>query len=167
MCFNCLSTTHKIKECKSDKSCRHDGCGRRHHTFLHLPSVKAVNKDKPTPSHATVNSNSTNSEYTFLQIVPVTLFNGKTSVITNAILDSGSDSTLIRSDVATKLGLTGENKPLKISNILSTTASVNSTMVNFEIASNKTDQKTYIENAWVVADLNIPVHKRNIKATKM
>ena len=43
------------------------------------------------------------SHKTFLQILPVIISNGKNIIKTNAILDTGSDATLIRQDVARKL----------------------------------------------------------------
>ena len=44
----------------------------------------------------------------------------KTVVETNALLDTGSDTTLLRSDIATKLQLKGENRKLNINSAFPT-----------------------------------------------
>ena len=165
LCYNCLSSNHKIKECKSKKTCAESSCGKRHHTLLHLPSSQSREKVEPNDK-AAVNNNTSDSEHTYLQIVPVTLFNGEMTVQTNAMLDSGSDSTLIRNDVAVKLGLDGTDKSLQVSNILSNSKKINSEVVNFEISSNTTEKKTIIKNAWAVNNLNIPIQKRNVNELK-
>ena len=33
LCFNRLSKEHALKNCKSDSSCRIDGCSKKHHAF--------------------------------------------------------------------------------------------------------------------------------------
>ena len=58
------------------------------------------------------------SSKTFLQIVPVVLSKGQYSIKTNAVLDSGSDKTLIRSDTTEALHLSGNNETLRMSNVL-------------------------------------------------
>ena len=35
VCFNCLSSSHKIPDCSSQNTCFQDGCGKKHHTTLH------------------------------------------------------------------------------------------------------------------------------------
>ena len=126
LCFNCLSNNHKIKNCKSDKGCREIGCGKRHNTLVHLPAQQSDLKT------AEIEINNISSDiYTYLQVLPVTLFNKNFSVSTNAILDTGSDSTLIRKDIASKLHLEGDEKKLKVSNVLTDSAIIKS---NYRLA---------------------------------
>ena len=40
LCFNCLSNTHQISNCKSKVTCKIKGCGKRHNTILHNVSYK-------------------------------------------------------------------------------------------------------------------------------
>ena len=54
----------------------------------------------------------------YLQIVPVKLRNGHETVITNALLDSGADSTLIREDTAEQLDVHSTTSNVQISNTL-------------------------------------------------
>ena len=63
--------------------------------------------------------NNTENVSTLLQIIPVIIKNGNKSVITNALLDSGSDITLINKDLASKLNLSGDSKVLNICNAIS------------------------------------------------
>ena len=35
LCFNCLSSRHKVEDCKSTLRCQVTNCGKRHHTSLH------------------------------------------------------------------------------------------------------------------------------------
>ena len=46
----------------------------------------------------------------YLQVIPVILTSGSFKDKTNALLDSGSDSTLVSQDTADKLRLKGENR---------------------------------------------------------
>ena len=39
----------------------------------------------------------------FLQIIPITISNGTKYIQTNALLDTGSDATLLKGDIAKKL----------------------------------------------------------------
>ena len=35
-CFNCMSPGHQVAKCTSKHSCRSPGCGKRHHSMLHV-----------------------------------------------------------------------------------------------------------------------------------
>ena len=112
------------------------------------------------------NTNTVFSQYTYLQVLPIVLVNGSKRIPTNAILDSGSDSTLIREDVAAKLNLQGKNADLQITNVLTDSTVVNSKTVNFEISSTSTNFKTEIKNAQTVADLKIPLQWQSVNHLK-
>ena len=73
---------------------------------------------------------------TCLQIVPVTLTNSRRDieVHTNALLDTGLDTTLIRKDIAGKLKL-NEIRTMNISNAVTNTTKISSQVLNFIITS--------------------------------
>ena len=49
ICFNCInSTEHTASSCKSPMRCRVPGCGRSHHTLLHLSGPSRENADHHT-----------------------------------------------------------------------------------------------------------------------
>ena len=159
LCFNCLSNTHLINKCKSKISCKVDCCKKHHHTILHPLSPPATNPpttnittDTEVHSQNVIDQCRTNRAY--LQIVLVKLMNKDIVVETNALLDTGSDTTLLRSDIATKLQLKGEDRKLNISSALSHCQNVNSKIITFYI---KLDEptKSFDIKAWVVESLNL------------
>ena len=97
-----------------------------------------------------------------MQIVSVTLSNSRRDieVHTNALLDTGSDTTLIRKDIADKLKLNGIRRTMNISNAVTNTRKISSQVVNFIITSqtNKCDCFN-IDDARVMNKLNIPNSK--------
>ena len=74
-------------------------------------------------------------------------------VETNALLDTGSDTTLLRSDIAAKLQLKRENRKLNINSALSHRKNVNSKIVTFDIKLDK-QAKSFDIKACVVESLN-------------
>ena len=52
----------------------------------------------------------------FLQIIPVILKNGETCIRTNALLDTDSEATLVRSNIVNYVKLDGVTQNLKITN---------------------------------------------------
>ena len=115
----------------------------------------ASNITKGTEVHSqnVIDQYRTNRAY--LQIVPVKLMNKDIAVETNALLDTGSDTTLLRSDIAVKLQLKGQNRKLNINSTLSHRKNVNFKIVTFDI---KLDEpaKSFDIKAWVVESLNLP-----------
>ena len=176
LCFNCLSNSHKIWDCQSKYSCRADGCSKRHHTLLHAQPKQSQPPLTPSEAEGTVNShikneanvNKTQSTetVTLIQIVPVILRNGNKTVYTNALLDSGSDTTLLRRDTAQGLDLIGTKMQLNISNALSVNNEIDATVVNFKLLSTVNDNKFYINEAYVVNKLQIPSQNIDIKHFK-
>ena len=80
---------------------------------------------------------------TYLQINPVTLTNSRKDieVHTNALLDTGLDTTLIGKDIADKLKLNRIRRTMNTSNAVTNTRKILSQVVNFIITSqtNKCD----------------------------
>ena len=70
---------------------------------------------------------------TYLQIVPVTLTNSRRDieVHTNALFDTGSDTTLIRKHIADKLKLTGIRREMNISNAVTNIRKISPQVANF------------------------------------
>ena len=77
---------------------------------------------------------------------------------TNALLDCGADSTLVREDIAKFLQLKGEQKPLKVQNAFLDSGQIESKLVNSTILSNHHShpQKIQITKAWSIPNLSIP-----------
>ena len=116
LCWNCSSKAHFVKQCKSKYRCKIDKCGKHHHSLLREP--KPWDKNHPQENKGQllpVLLNSHHKSNYYLQVKPVILSNGSFKVKTNALFNSGSDSTLVSQDTADKLRLKGENRQLQIS----------------------------------------------------
>ena len=147
LCFNCLSNTHQIGNCKSKVSCKIKGCGKRNNTILHNVSHKPPLKNADSTSdrqnkhqqenqqdQQVINSlSSTIFKRLFLQILPVTLKYSNKIVTTNSLLDSRSDTTIISENVAQYLGREGEEKQVEMKSTLSKRVNWNTKTVSFEI----------------------------------
>ena len=141
LCFNCLSNTHVINKCKSKIS-----------SLQSNPLATNITTDTEVQRQNVIDQYRTNRAY--LQIAPVKLMNKDIVVETNALLHTGSDATLLRSDVVTKLQLKGEDRKLNISSALSHRKNVNSKIVTFDI---KLDvpAKSFDIKDWVAESLNL------------
>ena len=117
ICKICFSIIHLLKDCICSIKCRVDGCGKKHHTLLHIES----------PHQATINFTSKQDMlHTFLQVILVTTGHGA-----NITVDSGSETTLITSDLAKILKQKGKQRQLNITIAISTSVSVTSKLVEF------------------------------------
>ena len=88
--------------------------------------------------------------------LPVIVTNGSNQVKTSALLDTGSDSVLITSELAKQLNPKGISQKLKISNVISSPKTILSKLVNFSVLSNHHPETIKTENACVVESLNLP-----------
>ncbi|XP_066912482.1 uncharacterized protein, partial [Clytia hemisphaerica] len=161
-CYNCLSPKHSVRECKSKVSCRH--CKKRHHSSLHDPNFVDSND---TPEVIESNYGKSNV-HTYLQVIPIAVSNGEIKIKVNALLDTGSDTTLIKSSLASKLNLSGKSQTMRISNVLTKKQSFKSKSVNFTIspASQNLNSAIPIQDAWVVDNLNVRMRPYNLPNLK-
>ncbi|TNN16759.1 Gag-Pol polyprotein, partial [Schistosoma japonicum] len=106
-CFVCLKRGHRASECKSTKRCNVEECLKRHHYLLH--SNRQVN---PLESNSNVESHcgytKSLGHHVCLGMIPIRLRSKHAEVVGYALLDNGSDATLIRSDCLKSLGLKEE-----------------------------------------------------------
>ena len=103
---------------------------------------------------------------TFLKIIPITTLDGTKYIKRNALLDIGSDATLLKSDIAKKLELNGDHKNLRITNAISKTSELESKQVSFKVLSESHPNFIAIENAWAVSELDIryqPINELKLK----
>ena len=156
-CFNCLSNKHMVREFQSKWSCKE--CNKRHHSSLHDPNFEISPERESNYGKRTTN--------TYLQVIPITISNGAVSVEVNALLDTGSDTTLIKASLAEKLNLSGKSQILKISNVLTKKQTMESKSVSFVIGPSSSSQDVKqssipISDAWVVESLNVTMKPYNL-----
>ena len=106
-----------INTCKFKRHCQVDNCQKRHHTLLHSEEMLVPNSPDQIDSNINNIFERKTLSQTYLQIVLVTLTNSKRDieVHTNVLLDTGSDTTLIRKDIADKLKLNGIRRTMNMS----------------------------------------------------
>ena len=163
LCKNCFSKTHAIKDCICKWKCRANLCSKKHHTLLCQDDTQQqANINNTFSQH-----NQKVDSITFLQVIPLKISNGSKTLDVNALLDSGSDATLITSKLAHQLQLKGEMKQLNISNAISKSVAVKSKLVTFSISLRHHPEHLQVHNAWVVDTLNLPppkISKREIQS---
>ena len=168
LCWNCLAKGHRINECKSTTTCRQPNCGQKHHTLLH--QTKDNCGDNANFIQAVSQNNQVRCakerQRTYLQVIPIVISHNDKSFYTNALLDSGSDSTLLEEDLAKKIDLQSDAAKLTIENALLATKSVTSGLVNFQISSNDHPNKISINGAWTVPNLSIRNYSYDSKDLK-
>ena len=154
---------HNIKNSQLNHRRKVANCNKRHHTLLHNDNNTPPPATNPPPLvHQGPPNNPNDRIKTFLQIWPVIIINGTKVVHTNALLDAGSDATLIREDIAHILNLRAENKTLEIGNVLLNSSSVQSKIVSLSVSSSLHPEKISVDNAFVVPNLNVRYHKIDI-----
>ena len=111
-----------------------------------------------TPGGSVNNQNAFNNNdnvSTLLQIIPVITKNENKLAKTKALLDSGSDVTLINKDLDSKLNLSGDSKVLNRCNAISEVSKVKCKLVNFQISSVRNSFQKSDINASVADKLNV------------
>lgn len=121
LCVNCLSSTHKFSQCNSFKSCR--VCYKKHHSLLHLPSrSEVVEREINTTNNlagpstldtqnfphslSAVSKSNLNSQSVLLATALVNVYDNSGNLRTvRALLDTGSQATIITKNCASRLKL--------------------------------------------------------------
>lgn len=138
-CFNCLSSNHSVKDCKSRFSCR--TCQQRHHSLLHepsgasassnisaeieqtLPLTSASSSSQSSPPVA--DDSSAQSLYASAKLVRTQVLlatacitarsSSGLSFVVRVLLDQGSEITLILERLAQNLRSKRVNMPISLS----------------------------------------------------
>ena len=114
--WNCLDKGHILKSCSSKVNCRIPNCDKIHHTSLHVLIQITTQAIQNTADN---NLNNNNLEVnTFLQVIPATISNGAKYMKENALLDTHSNTTLVKGNIVNKIELKGNCKNLPIKNAI-------------------------------------------------
>ena len=167
-CFNCLSSTHQQRNCSSKFTCLIDGCKQKHHTSLHgffsrKPTTKPKDSDSTSnespdqlqeddnPSSRVHTTRSINKGRVFLQVVPIKITNSSGNKIkTYALLDAGSQCTILRKDLCQLLKLQGVNKQIDLGTLKGSGLPIQSKIVDIEISSIDDTFTTKIRNVFSI-----------------
>ena len=140
-CLNCLQIGHFSSRCRAPKACTVPGCEYKHHTLMHrFYNVDAQEADAPTaakkfrfgarsatpppapltpsaPPLPSVHVTATSTSGSYLGVVPVIVEANGASVQTYALLDNGSDKTLVTDRLISALGVEGSPVDFTISGV--------------------------------------------------
>ena len=164
LCYNCLKKDHFTSKCKSKNSCFSADCTERHHTTLHDYFTDEAVKQEFSGKTETTESNGA----VYLSVVPVELHGlDSTSITTYALLDSGSQSTLIRADVATKLKLKKRDKKVTISTINDSGSKTKVKETSLRVANRENGNGVTIDHCYIVPKTNFHMPKQQYPSSIM
>ncbi|CAI2732197.1 unnamed protein product [Schistosoma spindalis] len=125
LCYLCLRKGHIAKSCNSDIRCDVDNCRIRHNPLLH---IDANNK------HMVNFAKDFNSSKVCLGIIPVRLYGPKGCLETYALLDSGSDTSIVCEELINRLGIEGKETSIRVTTV-NGTSTCECLEVNLEVFS--------------------------------
>ncbi|XP_045032722.1 uncharacterized protein LOC116934425 [Daphnia magna] len=171
VCFNCLGGKHRSADCRSKPACESTGCRARHHSLLH--GAERVFPEKSTPRQFPSSAGGQEcfqgpqtlaiaprlTSDVLLAVVPVRLRAGCRTLDVFALLDTGSQATLLREDAANALGLTGRPRKIRFGTFHGNDPVVETRLVGFSVSSLEGDQNYKVSDAFVVPRLNVGQRK--------
>uniref|UniRef100_A0A5S6Q0D4 Peptidase aspartic putative domain-containing protein n=1 Tax=Trichuris muris TaxID=70415 RepID=A0A5S6Q0D4_TRIMR len=167
-CFACLDGVHQARHCPRKVRCSAPRCSQRHHHLLHGSSrvwPTAVDSQalvNPGDSRtATIGTNTVGCDSICLSVVPITVFADTLSVQTFALLDPGSQGTLVTDEVVRRLNLKKNSSNIRISTFHGNDPSLRVFSVDFSIRGRKDGQRFEVNGALVVPSLNLSSHVVN------
>ena len=140
LCDNCFASGHMPMDCRSKMRCQVNGCGWKHHTMLHVQKKKydcgsdwgetgTSTASGPSKTRTSTVSGAretgqcsatcSGKNNVCLRTVPV-IVRGKgelDQIMTNALLDPGSDVTLCDVSLMDKLQLVGQPKQFSLATV--------------------------------------------------
>ena len=125
LCQLCLKSGHHVSACRSDFVCGVDGCTQKHNRLLHSSPTEATGA---VTGRVGVAAKSDDGSAFGMTYVFVTTVNGE-SLRLNVLMDSGSNTTMVRESLLRRLGLTGQPSDLNVAGALGIKSSHLSTMV--------------------------------------
>ena len=125
-----------------------EGCNRKHHTLLH-----GAERVFPVKANLRAACTTIGKSKVLLAIVPVRIRVGENFIDTFGMLDTGSDASLISSDVADQLGLRGEVKPMTFGTFHGS-ENIESAVVNFKLSAVNDSATFDLTQAYTIPRLN-------------
>ncbi len=131
LCYNCLKNNpimragvkvkHHVRSCPSKSKCKFEGCVLSHHTLLHKPKSPVDKKEGECGDILNARNNATTLEIpgtVLLQVIPVRVIGRHGAATTTyAMLDSGSEITLVDPSLIKQIGVQGRSDKLLVSTV--------------------------------------------------
>ncbi|CAH8665526.1 unnamed protein product [Schistosoma curassoni] len=112
LCYLCLRKGHIAMTCNSGIKCDVENCKVKHNSLLHIDSID---------NHVVNLAKDWNSSKVCLGIVPFRLYGPKGCLETYALLDSGSDTSLVCEELINQLGIKGKETSIRVATVNGTT----------------------------------------------
>ncbi|PFX11376.1 hypothetical protein AWC38_SpisGene24930, partial [Stylophora pistillata] len=180
LCDNCFGSGHMASDCRSRMKCQVNGCGWKHHTMLHLVRRKNNNDtDGCTPlQHEPTDTRERNGtsivagagesgrcsktesgkKTVRLRIVPVVV-KGKdqdNAVVTNALLDPGSDVTLCDMSLMEKLQVIGRPKEFSLATVNGASNTPKGFELSLSVRGLQMQEEIVLDRVWTADTLCLP-----------
>ncbi|XP_031356651.1 uncharacterized protein LOC116180680 [Photinus pyralis] len=174
LCFRCLDGDHNKKNCSSRHVCDYDGkCKGQHHQLLHGADTQSRRKERCKPAEVVDEAEASNSSAVKsdvskpLSIVRVKVTGPKGTKRVYALLDSGSDTTMIESSLANSLGITGKVVSHECRGIFGKITKEKTEKVSFEICGNfKAARKYKLTDVLCVTKIGLSSHTQDAAKVK-
>ena len=154
LCYCCLRSGHQGKNCPENNRCGINDCKSTHHFHLHFE--RPANPPERVDAAVETRSAFGDSEFAgdvVLRTVPVWLIGSEgQNIQVNAFLDDGSDSTYVRDDIVTAVGLKTENQTLRLTTLTENCISLKSKKVSLTIKSLNGETQSTVE-AWTLNEM--------------
>ena len=117
VCFGCLPKGHQRRQCTNASKCTVDSCEKGDHKLLHVTPIPSSSEQDSKGVHCALHNtqvNMTRSCRVALKTV-VPFVNSAGEIVRGTVLlDSGSETTLIRAGFANQLGVSGRRQNLTV-----------------------------------------------------
>ena len=164
LCFRCLKAGHGSASC--DKLC--SKCSMKHHFHLHEEKVDSSKQteDKKTAAAGVVASSTFKDRgRASLGVLRVCAKNEDKKVMCWALVDSGSNTTFIKRNVADALGIKGPDHIFSV-NTLGGTSSHDEMCVDFVMTSEDGETSVDVKGAFTIPSLKIQARYDGTAHTK-
>ena len=175
LCDNCLRPGHMAYRCRRNTVCTVPGCGLKHTKFVHRMSSEDADRqhdrqhDRQQPdasmnsyTDATCNLTGAGNVLPILPVVPVRVMtsDGKLTITTYALLDSGSTNTFCSKRLLNDLGIEGQKQKLCLTTLEKQDSLMDTELVCLELID--MNGTTGLQLPRVFAKATLPINIENI-----
>ncbi|CAL9699989.1 unnamed protein product [Knipowitschia caucasica] len=174
-CWRC-GREHQAAKCNLKAKCKQ--CERKHLDVLHevntsQSATATANTKAPEASTCLVSSVSetlyldrpASSRQVLLKLSRVILHSGNKVLETYAILDDGSERTILLNDAAVSLGIHGKPEDLTLRTVRQEVCTIHGATVSFSVAPASEPGKVFkIDKAFTARELNLACHTYPVQA---
>ncbi|KAH8317326.1 hypothetical protein KR074_003821, partial [Drosophila pseudoananassae] len=169
LCFNCLSRSHQVRDCKSSNTCRQ--CNAKHHTLVHPIEARSV---PVAPAHSTVvDTNTAAVSHHSLErannpaLLPTVVANvidtwgNETSC--RLLLDTGSTITMVSESFIQRIGIPRTHARISVVGLGANPAGVSRGRASFTLLSRTTTASLEV-SCLIMSSLTSTIPAQQVKS---